>query len=214
MRFRARRYSFDFGDLASLCGMMLGDTGFSTELVDGVCHYDIDEILFFVGELDPMGVPEEPGLEYIIDDNGKIVQRNAVFRFDRFDLYGDDIRATADRLVIEMSSVIDSGFHENPAVSAFSRWLAGDVAEAIVVYVREEGEIRFDIADYPPRYGSGREPSDPDPDHYDGQAVKRALNEQCFDAVREQVETIVRDSFGGFIANLEVVDETDTVADI
>ena len=66
---------FDFGDLASLCGMMLGDAGFSTELVDGVCHDGIDEILFFVGELDPMGVPEEPGLEYIIDDNGDYIAK-------------------------------------------------------------------------------------------------------------------------------------------
>ena len=55
--------------------MMLGDAGFSTELVDGVCHDGIDEILFFVGELDPMGVPEEPGLEYIIDDNGDYIAK-------------------------------------------------------------------------------------------------------------------------------------------
>ena len=106
----------------------------------------------------------------------------------------------------------------NPAVCAFARSLVHPIVEAILGYLRKESEIKFDIADYPPRYGSGREPSDPDPDSYDGWAVRVALNEQCFDAVHEQAEAITRDAFIRFIAELggdfNITEEADPVADI
>ena len=133
--FRRDDIRFDFDDLASLCGLMISETG-RAELVDlvlGDPDY-IDHIYFLSGEPDLGGLGGDNSMEFVYGDDGEIVQRNAVFSFHSSLIHGG---GAGIQLADELSKQIDESSYDNPAERAFASSLIGDVVEVIVDYLRK-----------------------------------------------------------------------------
>ena len=207
--------NFTFRDLAALCGAMLSDGAsglhsIGTKWVDsvaGIGSVNCDCILLLSGGTnDPYS--SDSGIEEIFDDNGNVVSRNLVLDFQSLSSLGDDHHYLHEELLIMVDDDLtaDSELEDNLAASAFANVLLESISSYIVSYLSDQGEVKFDIKEFPPRYGSSQSPRTPDPMAYDGQAVRVHLNQQCFDAVVEVSNTIARDAFVDFMSRLQVLD--------
>ena len=202
---------FGFGDLAALCGAMLqrdvncASSNCEGWVLDVAAHLqEADQILFLQ---DGTGILE---LERVSDNHGVTVQRLVVFSFqslipnhgEEFDLFEELWTSLEDNWEW------GHGLDENPATRAFLSSLVSAVACAVVEYLSSVGEIKVDIVDCPPRYGSGMEPPKTDPEDYDGQAARHLLNGQCIEAVSTKASAIARNALVRFVSDLKVVHQT------